>query len=113
MKLLLTGLDRHQLDHMLIDTDISKAKSPEPDISSGDCLRIRPPSASGELRIVAKAENVSLDGNFNVTIRLTKDEIANLARIAFAEDSFAEVVDALSSGTPIPMKIPNLKIPDF
>jgi hypothetical protein len=53
------------------------------------------------LAIVAKAENVSLNGNFEVTIRLTKDEIANLARIAFAENSFAEVVDALSRGTPL------------
>jgi hypothetical protein len=77
------------------------AQPPDPDIAPGDGLLIRPPSASGELAIVAKAENVSLNGNFEVTIRLTKDEIANLARIAFAENSFAEVVDALSRGTPL------------
>jgi len=101
MKLLLRGRDRYELDHTLIDNDISKVKSPEPDMAPGVGLLIMPPSASGELGIVAEAENVSLNGNFKVTIRLTKDEIANLARIAFAEDSFPEVVDALSRGAPL------------
>jgi len=50
----------------------------------------------GELRIVARADKVSLNGDFEVTVRLTKDEIANLARIAFGKDSFDDVVDALS-----------------
>lgn len=96
MKLLLKGLDRYVLDHTLIDNDISKAESAEPDIPPGDCLSIKPLNALGELRIVAKAENVSPNGNFQVTIRLTKDEIANLVRIAFGKDPFADVVDALS-----------------
>ena len=96
MKLLLRGWDRYELDHTLIDNDISKIKSPEPEITPDECLRIRPPNALGELGIVAKAENVSLNGNFNVTIRLTKDEIANLVRIAFGNDPFADVVNALS-----------------
>ena len=49
MKLLLTGWDRYELNHTLIDNDISKAKSLEPDIAPVDCPNIRPPNALGEL----------------------------------------------------------------
>jgi hypothetical protein len=85
MKLLLRGWERYDLDHTLIDNDISKAKPPEADVSPSDVVWIRQPSASGELGIVAKTENVSLNGNFQVTIRLMKDEIANLARLHSAK----------------------------
>ncbi len=75
------------------------------------CPRIKQPKTHGELRILAKAENVSLNGNFEVTVSLTKNEIARLAAAAFAEDSFSDVLDALSRGTPL--KTPNSKMSDF
>jgi len=99
MKLLLKGWSKYVLDHTLIDNDISKVKaSQEEATSGGHCLEIVPPetTVSGDLRIVARASNLSLNGDFEVTVRLTKDEIANLARIAFGKDPFADVVDALS-----------------
>jgi hypothetical protein len=63
----------------LIDNDISKVKASEEEATScGDCLEIVPPetTVSGDLSIVARASNLSLNGDFEVTGRLTKDEIA-------------------------------------
>jgi|SRR5215469_1563812 len=98
MKLHLRGWSRYVLDHTLIDKDISKAKEWAEATSGGNCLEIVAPGTtiSGALQIVAKAENLNLNGDFEVTVWLTKDEIANLARIAFGKDLFADVVDALS-----------------
>jgi hypothetical protein len=99
MKLLLRGWSKYVLDHTLIDDDISNVKASEEEASpGGDRLEIVSPetTVSGDLRIVAKAKNLRLTGDFEVTVRLTKDEVANLARIAFGKDPFADVVDALS-----------------
>ena len=83
--------------HRLIDHDISEVKAGA-DTGPGrhgriDCLQV---AKSGELlEITALAENVELDGNYKVKVWLTKNEIANLARIAFSEDRY--VIDALSA----------------
>ena len=49
----------------------------------------------------SKAENLSLNGNVSVSLCLAKDEIARLSRIALAEYSSSDVVDAISRGTPL------------
>jgi hypothetical protein len=98
MKLLLEGWDRHELNHTVVDGEISEFKEPYL-------------NALGEVRVLAKAENLSLNGNFEVTVCLTKDEIARLARIAFAEDLFSDVLNALSQGTRL--KPPDLKLPNL
>jgi hypothetical protein len=48
------------------------------------------------LDVRAYAHDFMGRGSFVVTVRLTKREIANLARIAFAEDRLSDVINALS-----------------
>lgn len=50
------------------------------------------------LEVVAYAPNaMGSRGNFALTVRLTKREIANLARIALAKDRFSDVIDLLTA----------------
>lgn len=101
MKLILYGWRRSVRNHELIDRDVSQLELSQNKSYFGNEAYIERSDTEFNLEpdgleIVAKAENVSLNGNFSVRVQLTKDEIANLARIAFAKEPFAEVVAALS-----------------
>jgi hypothetical protein len=103
MRLSLYGWGRYVLNHDLINFDVSDLELSRDRTYFGDQAYIErhDPESDGEpdgLELVAKASNVSLNGDFLVRVRLTKDEIANLARIAFRDDPFADVVAALSTG---------------
>ena len=96
MKIELEGWLRHVLIHTLMESDISKVKPSEDGVPSVSEARLRWPTKSGELVIRGHAEGVSLNSDFEVSVRLNKDEIANLARIAFEKDSFSDVIGLLS-----------------
>ena len=96
MRLEFEGWLRHLIDHTLINTEISKLRPDDDEGCPIHGARIVGPTILGELIIRASAEKLNLHGDYKVEIRLTKAEIANLARIAFENDSFADVLDALS-----------------
>lgn len=100
MKIEVRGMNHYVADRELMNTDISAARSFEEHTDDCDCYPIR---GCGDLAIKVSAENVHLNGNYEVTVSLTKDEIANLARIAFRKERFGDVVAALTErGRKIP-----------
>lgn len=80
MRIELRGKDHHALDHHRNVTD----------------LCVKGPTGLDDLMLIGDARDLRLNGNYQVTVRLTKDEIADLARVAFEGDSFAAVIDVLS-----------------
>ena len=56
--------------------------------------------ADGEVLIEKGVEKCSIHGNQVLQIRLTKNDIANLVKIAWGKESFGDLVDALSRTTP-------------
>jgi hypothetical protein len=100
MELFFCGWRRHVRSHVLIDLDISGLELSENRSHSRGEAYIESPEhhtlkMSG-LDVVAKAQNVSLNGDYYVRVTLTKEEIANLARIGLRNDPFGDVIAALS-----------------
>jgi hypothetical protein len=52
--------------------------------------------ADGEVLIEKGVENCRIHGNQVLQMRLTKNDIANLVRIAWGKQPFGDLVDALS-----------------
>ncbi len=93
MKLSFSGL-RHCGHHVLIDQHIREGDDPRWDqaLQAGRITSEGP----GELVILSGAEQVNLNGNYWVTLRLNKEEIATLARLALGDDAFKTVVKRLA-----------------
>jgi hypothetical protein len=51
---------------------------------------------SGEIQVALCAQNIRLNGDYLVSLRLTEADIAHLAAFAFRDRVFSEVVAALS-----------------
>jgi len=105
MKVLLDGWKRCTGGHQLVACDVSNAGLHNESDGWGrgmleDGVIRAVGLEQGEptgLEIVAYAHNVmGSRGNFALTVRLTKGEIANLAKIAFGRDQFSEVISLLS-----------------
>ena len=101
MKLMFYGWGRYVKDQELINSDVSQLEVSQNKAYSGNEAYIERldtefNSEPDGLELVVKAAKVSLNGNYLVRVRLTKEEIANLARIAFAKEPFSEVIVALS-----------------
>ena len=92
MKISAEGYFRNCGVHVLKQNDLSGVEEQE------SCYRdgIQRDGESGDLSIVTVAHNVRLDGSYRMILRLTKREIANLARIALSSESFGGAVEALS-----------------
>jgi hypothetical protein len=81
--------------HKLMDRDISAVNPSTEDTYSRDDVHIQ--MVDSDLCIETGVENLKMNGNFSVEIRLSKKEIINLARIALAEEPFGKVIRGLSS----------------
>jgi hypothetical protein len=81
--------------HKLMDRDISAVNPSTENTYSRDDVHIQ--MVDSDLCIETGVENLKMNGNFSVEIRLSKKEIINLARIALAEEPFGKVIRGLSS----------------
>lgn len=82
--------------HKLIQRDISAVKQSERQKAYyRDEVYIHKDDDGG-LIINAGVENLKLNGNFAVEVRLTKAEIIHLASIALADEPLGEVVNSMS-----------------
>ncbi len=87
--------------HVLVKHDIAKltpSKKPQIhwwELETSGYIR----SVDDSVEIETGVENLNLHGNHVVRVRLTRNEIANLVKIAWADKSFAEFVEALSQRT--------------
>jgi hypothetical protein len=86
MKVSFEGAGRFCGSHVLMDRDLSDFR-----------LEIQSDTGSGDVEIESTTVSERLGGGrYRVRVRLTKKEIANLAKRAFRNESFGEVVDSLS-----------------
>jgi type IV secretory pathway TraG/TraD family ATPase VirD4 len=87
---------------LLIDRDFSQTQPSEnEEFYYRDQVYIE--SDEKSVCLVSSAENVSLMGDYCVRIQLTKEEVANLARIALGSMRFDQVVELLSDKRPTPV----------
>lgn len=80
--------------HKLMDRDISAVNTSTENTYLRDQVHIH--VDDGHLYIATGVENLKMKGNFSVEIRLSKEEIINLARIALVEEPFGKVIRGLS-----------------
>ena len=97
MKIELWGSGRHVRDIELINDDISQVRPP-----SENDGRIKGPTSFDEIVIRGSATNLNLHGNYEVGVRLNKREIAGLVKIAFGNDTYTDVIEAMSKGEAAP-----------
>jgi hypothetical protein len=90
------GKGRKRYTHYLIpdDADISKV-GPSGSHEYQLFRRISINEDGDALVVRSSTKGIAMNGHFWITVRLTKKEIANLARIAFAEVPFGEVANLL------------------
>lgn len=101
MKLSFSGWRRDMGPNTLVDRDFSLAKLGDAeDGYYGDHVYVEAEATCVDL--ITRATNVSLNGSYCVRISLTKEEIANLARIALASTPFGEAIQLLSKKSPEP-----------
>jgi hypothetical protein len=101
MRISMSGWRRDVLNHHVVDRDVADLEPSEDKtyfaneayIEKSDTRFNAEPEG---LEVAAVAEKLSLNGDYVVRVKLTKDEIANLARIAFRNDPFGDVVTAFS-----------------
>jgi hypothetical protein len=93
MKVSFEGAWRFSGSYGLMDSDLS-------DLRPGHSrwpARLEIDASSGDLEIVSTTGSERLGpGRYRVRVRLTKKEIANLAKIALRNEPFGDVVDSLS-----------------
>jgi len=78
-----------------MDRDVSSVSPSSASTYSRDEVHIQ--MDDSDLCIANGVENLKINGNFSVEIRISKREIINLARIALAEEPFGHVIRWLSS----------------
>jgi hypothetical protein len=100
MRIHCEGWKRSQNCHELMNRDISRVLPSNPDQTPyRDEVYIY--IHEKEIRIFSGIENFSMGkGNYAVDIRLTREEIINLARIALAKEPFGKVIELLSGKAP-------------
>lgn len=102
MELLFSGWKRFISTHRLVENDISRARPMKSKTywrgrAYISTAKTSPQGVSSEeIEIATNADNLVLHGDYLVRIRLTKAEVANLAKIAFAKDPFGIVAAALA-----------------
>jgi hypothetical protein len=97
MRVLCAGWKHTDKYHKLMNRDISDVKPSSEKTRYRDEVYIE--MNDDGLNTFSGVENLKINGNFSVEVRLSKKEIINLARIALAKDPFGEVVGALSKST--------------
>ena len=94
MKVSCSGWRRTVLDHDLIEGDISHVKPSENTRYYAGEIYIE--VKDRKLAILSRAENLHLSGDYFFRISLSRNEIANLAMVAFGKKQLSGVIDALS-----------------
>ncbi len=95
MRVACEGWKRIQKYHKLMDRDISSVGLTSKKNYRRDEVHIQLDETG--LNIATGVENLKINGNFSVEIRLSKKEIINLASMALANEPFGEVISGLSS----------------
>jgi hypothetical protein len=96
MRISCEGWKRVQNCHVLMNRDISRISPTHPNQKANrDNVYIH--VRESDIGIFCGVDNLSIGrGNYAVDIRLTKEEIINLARIALAKEPFGKVIEQLS-----------------
>lgn len=95
MRLTLDGSRRKVYTHILASEDISKLSVTGGDWS-GLWAEMTFDPKSVDVTVNSTRRNLSLNGDFDVQLRLTKWDIARLAAIAFQGDAFFQIIRQLS-----------------
>jgi len=99
MEISCIGLRRWVHTHTLGSGDVPVVQGPGPSgLYSIDQIYVE--TEDDDITIISGARKLSLSGNYVVRVRLTRGDIANLARVAFEGQPFGQVVDALSKRKP-------------
>jgi len=95
MRVLCEGWKRVDKYHKLMNHDISRTNPSSEELRDRDKVYIN--LDDDEVVISSGVENLKMNGNFSVEVRLSKKEIINLASIVLAKEPFGKVIRGLSS----------------